>query len=85
MIEEGTQAPDFTLRDQDGNDVTLSDLRGRTVVLYFYPKADTPGGRRRDSDAKVAAPTGTSHPNAAIRARRPNASAITAPAVGSPS
>src|ERR1044072_3337633 len=43
MIEEGTAAPDFTLPDQDGNDVTLSDLRGRTVVLYFYPKADTPG------------------------------------------
>jgi peroxiredoxin Q/BCP len=43
MIEEGTQAPDFTLPDQDGNDVTLSDLRGQTVVLYFYPKADTPG------------------------------------------
>ena len=43
MIEEGRQAPDFTLPDQDGNDITLSDLRGRTVVLYFYPKADTPG------------------------------------------
>jgi peroxiredoxin Q/BCP len=42
-IEEGTTAPDFTLPDQDGNDVTLSDLRGQTVVLYFYPKADTPG------------------------------------------
>src|SRR3954464_14546745 len=43
MIEEGTTAPDFTLPDQDGEDVTLSDLRGRPVVLYFYPKADTPG------------------------------------------
>jgi peroxiredoxin Q/BCP len=43
MIEEGTQAPDFTLPDQDGEDVTLSDLRGQTVVLYFYPKADTRG------------------------------------------
>jgi peroxiredoxin Q/BCP len=43
MIEEGAQAPDFTLPDQDGSDVTLSDLRGRPVVLYFYPKADTPG------------------------------------------
>jgi peroxiredoxin Q/BCP len=43
MIEEGAQAPDFTLPDQDGEDVTLSDLRGRPVVLYFYPKADTPG------------------------------------------
>jgi thioredoxin-dependent peroxiredoxin len=43
MIEQGTSAPDFTLPDQDGNDVSLSDLRGQTVVLYFYPKADTPG------------------------------------------
>ena len=36
-------APDFTLPDQDGNPVTLSKLRGKPVVLYFYPKADTPG------------------------------------------
>jgi peroxiredoxin Q/BCP len=43
MLEEGAAAPDFALRDQDGNEVTLSGLRGRTVVLYFYPKADTPG------------------------------------------
>jgi peroxiredoxin Q/BCP len=43
MIEQGTPAPDFTLPDQDGQDVTLSSLRDRTVVLYFYPKADTPG------------------------------------------
>ena len=37
MIEPGTPAPDFTLPDQDGNRVTLSELRGRTVVLAFYP------------------------------------------------
>src|SRR3954463_13165418 len=43
MIEAGEQAPDFTLPDQDGNDVALSALKGQTVVLYFYPKADTPG------------------------------------------
>jgi peroxiredoxin Q/BCP len=43
VIEVGKKAPDFTLPDQDGNDVTLSDLRGAPVVLYFYPKADTPG------------------------------------------
>jgi len=43
MIEAGTEAPDFTLPNQDGEDVTLSELRGRPVVLYFYPKADTPG------------------------------------------
>ena len=43
MIESGEQAPDFTLPDQDGASVSLADLRGRTVVLYFYPKASTPG------------------------------------------
>lgn len=43
MIEEGTSAPDFTLPDQDGREVSLADYRGRTVVVYFYPKADTPG------------------------------------------
>jgi thioredoxin-dependent peroxiredoxin len=41
--EPGDKAPDFMLPDQDGNSVSLSGLRGRTVVLYFYPKADTPG------------------------------------------
>jgi peroxiredoxin Q/BCP len=43
MIEVGETAPDFELPDQDGNPVRLSDLRGQTIVLYFYPKADTPG------------------------------------------
>jgi thioredoxin-dependent peroxiredoxin len=43
MIEEGTQAPDFTLLSDSGESVTLSALRGRPVVLYFYPKDDTPG------------------------------------------
>ena len=43
MIQTGEQAPDFELPDQDGNRVRLSELRGRPVVLYFYPKADTPG------------------------------------------
>ena len=41
--QPGDQAPDFTLSDQDGNAVSLSGLHGKTVVLYFYPKADTPG------------------------------------------
>ena len=41
--QPGDQAPDFTLKDQHGNEVSLSGLRGQTVVLYFYPKADTPG------------------------------------------
>jgi peroxiredoxin Q/BCP len=43
MIEQGDEAPDFTLHDQDDEAVSLSGLRGRPVVLYFYPKADTPG------------------------------------------
>jgi peroxiredoxin Q/BCP len=43
MLEEGTEAPDFTLPDQTDTPVSLSDFAGRTVVLYFYPKADTPG------------------------------------------
>jgi peroxiredoxin Q/BCP len=41
--QPGDTAPDFTLPDQQGNPVTLSELRGKSVVLYFYPKADTPG------------------------------------------
>jgi peroxiredoxin Q/BCP len=43
VIEEGAEAPDFELSDQDGSPVRLSSLRGRRVVLYFYPRADTPG------------------------------------------
>jgi len=43
VINEGDQAPDFTLQSDAGTDVTLSSLRGRPVVLYFYPKDDTPG------------------------------------------
>jgi peroxiredoxin Q/BCP len=43
MLAPGTIAPDFELADQDGEPVELSALRGRPVVLYFYPKADTPG------------------------------------------
>jgi peroxiredoxin Q/BCP len=43
MLSAGQTAPDFTLPDQDGNDVTLSQLRGQPVVVYFYPRADTPG------------------------------------------
>ncbi len=43
MIEPGKKAPAFSLEDQDGEKVRLSDLRGRWVVLYFYPRDDTPG------------------------------------------
>jgi peroxiredoxin Q/BCP len=40
VLEAGAQAPDFTLHDQDGNEVSLAGLRGEMVVLYFYPRAD---------------------------------------------
>jgi peroxiredoxin Q/BCP len=43
MIETGTPAPDFTLPRDGGGEVTLSEMRGKTVVLYFYPKDDTSG------------------------------------------
>ena len=42
-LTSGHQAPDFTLKDQDGNAVSLADFRGRKLVVYFYPKDDTPG------------------------------------------
>jgi peroxiredoxin Q/BCP len=41
LIEEGSAAPDFTLADDSGGEVTLSSLRGKPVVLYFYPKDNT--------------------------------------------
>jgi peroxiredoxin Q/BCP len=43
VIAAGERAPDFSLPDQNGDELRLSDLRGQTVVLYFYPRADTPG------------------------------------------
>ena len=43
MLEVGKKAPDFTLENQDGNKVSLSDYRGKKVILYFYPKDNTPG------------------------------------------
>ncbi len=69
MLEAGQEAPDFTLPDQDGEELTLSELRGQTVVLYFYPKADTPGcttqacgvrDRRADYEAAGARVLGVS-------------------------
>ena len=47
MLEKGTIAPDFTLNDKDGNAVSLSDFMGKKVVLYFYPKDNTPGCTRQ--------------------------------------
>ena len=43
MLKEGDIAPDFTVKDENGTEVKLADLRGQKVVLYFYPKDDTPG------------------------------------------
>lgn len=43
MLQEGSKAPDFTLDDQDGSPVSLSDFKGQKVLLWFYPKASTPG------------------------------------------
>ena len=42
-IEAGGEAPDFTLTACNGSDITLSALRGQAIVLFFYPKDDTPG------------------------------------------
>jgi len=58
MVKEGKTAPEFTLASSEGGDVSLKGLRGRTVVLYFYPKDDTPGCTReacafRDRQAKI--------------------------------
>ncbi len=47
MLQIGQKAPDFTLKDKDGNDVSLSDFRGKKVVVYFYPKDNTPGCTRQ--------------------------------------
>lgn len=47
MLEVGSVAPEFTLADRDGNKVSLSDFRGQKVVLYFYPKDNTPGCTRQ--------------------------------------
>ncbi len=59
MIKAGDIAPEFSTRDAQGNPVTLSDFRGQNVVLYFYPKDDTPGCTKeacsfRDADATYA-------------------------------
>ena len=43
MLKPGDAAPDFTVKDHTGRTVRLSDFRGREVILWFYPKADTPG------------------------------------------
>ena len=54
MLEAGTKAPDFTLPDKDGNPVSLSDFAGKKVVLYFYPRDNTPGCTRQACAFAVA-------------------------------
>ncbi len=43
MLEVGSKAPDFTLQNQNGDKISLSDYRGKNIILYFYPKDNTPG------------------------------------------
>lgn len=54
MLKEGNKAPDFTTTDQDGNKVKLSTFKGQRVVLYFYPKDDTPGCTKEACSFKEA-------------------------------
>jgi peroxiredoxin Q/BCP len=77
-IQEGDTAPDFTLQADDGRDVRLSDLRGKPVVLYFYPKDDTPGctkeacafrDRRQDLQERGAVVLGVSADDVASHVR----------------
>jgi len=56
-VEKGSRAPDFTLPSDQGGEVTLSALRGKKVVLYFYPKDDTPGCTIQACDFRDAQPT----------------------------
>lgn len=55
-VAEGDRAPDFTLESDEGGSVTLSELRGRKVVVYFYPKDDTPGCTVQACDFRDALP-----------------------------
>ncbi|OGR85317.1 MAG: hypothetical protein A2901_04555 [Elusimicrobia bacterium RIFCSPLOWO2_01_FULL_54_10] len=59
-LQEGAKAPDFSMKDQDGKTVRLADLKGKNVVLYFYPKDDTPGCTKescsfRDNEKRLQA------------------------------
>lgn len=56
MVEKGSHAPDFTLASDQGEQVSLSGLRGRRVLLYFYPKDDTPGCTIQACDFRDAMP-----------------------------
>lgn len=55
-LESGSKAPDFALPDQDGNVVRLSDFRGRKLLVYFFPEADTPGCTTQSCSIRDARP-----------------------------
>ena len=57
LIEPGKKAPAFALKDQHGNTHRLSDYAGQPVVLYFYPKDDTPGCTQESCDFQASLPT----------------------------
>ncbi len=78
MLTVGTLAPDFTLNDQNGNPVHLSDFRGRRVVVYFYAKDNTPGctrqacayaGRLHEFEARGVSVIGISRDSAVTHAK----------------
>ncbi len=73
MIETGEKAPEFTLPDQDGNDVSLSDFAGKTVVLYFYPARIPLGAPPRPAAFATTCPT-TPRPAPSCSASRPTRS-----------
>ena len=56
MLKEGTNAPDFTLKDSEGKEQSLSQYKGKKVILYFYPKDDTPGCTQEACDFRDSLP-----------------------------
>ncbi len=52
LLEVGTTAPSFTVKDQNGNDISLADFKGKKVILYFYPKDNTPGCTKEACDLR---------------------------------
>ena len=73
MIREGEQAPDFTLESDAGEQVSLADLRGKPVVLYFYPKDYTPGCTAQ-AEGSATSTTSSRRPARSYSASHPTAS-----------
>ena len=59
MLNPGDKAPDFTGRDQNGNPVKLSDFKGKTIVLWFFPRPTPPAERRKVAGSATSRPTTT--------------------------